>query len=115
MKRAFESSNDFSRVLPARTAAAVTTAAAAVSTAAAAIAAATTAAAAPTTIFAGFGFVDFQIATVDLFAVKVGNCRLCFGRRRHFDKSESARAAGFAVFDDVGRLDSTGFAKHGFQ
>src|SRR4051794_31445174 len=81
--------------LPAVFAAAVTAAAAIVSAAATAAA-----------LFLGLGFVDLEVTSVDLFAIEGCDSRFGFFSRRHFDESESARAAGLAVFDNVGRLDS---------
>src|SRR5690606_6660628 len=84
--------------------AAVTTAAAAISaTVSTAAESAASAAAAVTNL--GFRFVDFQLASVDFFAVKFGNSFFTFIGGRHFDKAETARAAGVTVFDNVGRFD----------
>src|SRR6185369_6147221 len=87
-------------------AAAISTAAAAAAnsttTATAAAVAATTAAAAA---FLRFGFVHFEFTPVNLFPVKLRDSVFCFFLRSHFDKTKSARAARFAIFDDIGRFD----------
>src|SRR5271170_148964 len=74
---------------------------------AATVTAAATAAAARTarTAAAGFrfrtGFIHFQIAAADVFAVERRDGFRCFSVIRHFHESEAARAAGLAIGGDV--------------
>ena len=76
-------------------------------TAAAAVAAAsTTATTAATAIFAGLSFVDLDLATSKIGAVQLGNGLFAIFLIRHFDKSETARAACFTILDDRSRLNS---------
>src|SRR5580698_3866267 len=42
----------------------------------------------------GTGFVNFQIATADIFAVERGDCFRCFSVVGHFDETEAAGASG---------------------
>jgi hypothetical protein len=95
------------------TATAISTAAAtfsAATTATAAIAAATTAASATTfALFHGTRFVDGQGPTVDFLAVELRDSGLRFIGSSHFDETEAAGAAGYAIVDhldprDVARL-----------
>src|SRR5215213_9118414 len=71
-------------------------------------AAAVAAKAAAAAIFTRLGFVDLDVATVDIFAVKAGDRGLRFFFRRHLDESESARAARVAVLDHAGCLNCAG-------
>ena len=61
----------------------------------------TSAATAATAIFAWLGFVDFQGATADFFAIELidGCCGFFLGR--HFDEGEPSRTSGVAVFHDT--------------
>jgi hypothetical protein len=92
-------------VAAASTAATTTTAAV---TAAVSTATATTAACA---IGLGLGFVDLKRAPVDFLTIKLLDGLFALGFRRHLDESKAAGAAGFAVFDYVGRLNRSYGAK----
>jgi hypothetical protein len=73
-------------------------------TTATAIAAATAATWAARTAAAGFfrpGFVDFEVAAADVFAVERGDGFGCLGIVGHFDETEAAGTAGFAIGGDV--------------
>jgi hypothetical protein len=83
----------------AATAAAVSTTAA-VAAAASATEPTSTATAAATTILTRLGFVNRQVTSVDLFAIKLGDGSLTLFFRRHFDETEPARAAGLSIFDN---------------
>lgn len=61
--------------------------------------AAATAEASPTAVSSRFGFVHGQIAPTKIFAIKLLDGRSRLFERRHFNKSEAARATGVAVFD----------------
>lgn len=61
------------------------------------------------------GFVHGNGATVQLFAIEGGNCRLRFRITAHFDKTETLGAARVAVDDDLRRLHRTMRAKLLFQ
>jgi hypothetical protein len=94
-------------------AAAVTTAAAraaavsAAATASAAAAAESTAAAgAASTGLTRFGLTNGDCATVELVAVETGDCRLAFSVIVHGNEREAAAAAGVAIGDDLGAIDS---------
>ena len=92
-------------------------AAAAIVASAAPIAAASAAATitAAAAIFLRFSFVDLQHAAIDLFAVELRDCLLAFVLGGHLDKAESARAAGFAVLDYVGRRDRSDLSEESFK
>jgi hypothetical protein len=107
-------------LLPAASATAITTtAAAAVSTTTATAAAVTTAAAATATatrtIFTRFSFVNVERAAIYFLAVELRDRCFAFFFRRHFDETESARAACFTIFDDVSRLNGPGLAEQLFE
>src|SRR5277367_5772684 len=57
------------------------------------------------TAAAGFrfrtGFIHFQIAAADVFAVERRDGFRCFSVVRHFHETEAARAAGLAIGGDV--------------
>jgi hypothetical protein len=89
-------------------AAAATTAAVAATTAAAA-AATTAVAAAPAGLLAGL--VDDQAAAFERVAVQCANRGLRRFVGGHRDETESARAAGFAIGDDLGIDDFTVIAE----
>ena len=73
---------------------------------------ATAAAAAATGVFAtgtarfhGFGFVDGQVTSVMVLAMKGVDGALAFFGAAHGDKTEAAGAAGFPIHDQVGFSD----------
>src|SRR6266545_3128329 len=89
-------------LLPARLA--LVTTAITATIAAATITAATTAATvttttAATTIGSRLGFVDCEITTAKILAVKLLDRRRRFFRSCHFHKGKTARAAGVAILD----------------
>ena len=68
------------------------------------IAAATAATWAARTAAAGFfrpGFVDFEVAAADVFAIERGNGFGCLGIVGHFDETEAAGTASLAIGGDV--------------
>jgi hypothetical protein len=81
----------------AAAATAVATTVVATATAEVAATAATTAATTATTAAAGLSFVDADGATHPLNILEIFNCLGLFGLVGHFDKSETALAAGVAV------------------
>jgi hypothetical protein len=83
----------------ATTAAATTTAAAEATTAAAAAAASAS--------FTRAGFVDGEIATINVLAVEGSDGSLSFRVVGHFDEAETAGAAGVTVHDEGRRSDLT--------
>src|SRR6266849_1711865 len=80
----------------------VATAATSVATAAAIAATATTSTAitAAGSISARPRFIHGQVASGELFAVKLFDRRGCFFRRGHFDKAKAARATRHPIFHD---------------
>jgi hypothetical protein len=83
-------------------ASAATAAASTTSAAATAVAAASTTSAAATTVFAWFGFIDRQRATVVFLAVEPLNGRLGLLIAAHLYESESLATAAFAILDYLG-------------
>ena len=71
----------------------------------------TTAAAATAASFHRLGFVDRQVTTVVVLAVKSVDGALAFFGAAHGDKSETAGAVRFAIHDQVGFSDSTVLGK----
>src|SRR5206468_11991739 len=51
-------------------------------------------------VFAGLGLIDRESATLELGAIQGGNGG--FTAIAHFDEAETARAARFAIADDLG-------------
>ena len=80
----------------------------AAATTAAAAAAAETAATAAGTIFAGTRFIDGEGATVEFFAVEIGNGFGRFFLRAHGDEGETAGLAREFVHDQFARCDIAG-------
>ena len=61
--------------------------------------AAAAAKAAAAAILARFGFIDSQVAAVELLAIALSDRRLGLFLRGHFDEAEAARTSGVAVLD----------------
>ena len=60
--------------------------------------------AAAAAVLTRFGFVHFQLASLELFSVQFRDRVFAVFLRRHFDEAETARAARVAVFDDRRRF-----------
>jgi hypothetical protein len=111
------------KVLPPGLAITTAATAAAVAAAAAAITAVTTTATATTTktatstaataatILAGFGFINGEAASIDFFAIKLGNSGRAFLLARHFDEAKATWASRVAVFHDARWFDGASLSK----
>ena len=64
--------------------------------------------------FTGLRFVDLQVASLAVGTVQRLDGLAC-AFVVHFHEAEATGAAGFAIFDDVGRADLTVLGKHGVQ
>ena len=64
--------------------------------------------------FTGLRFVDLQVASLAVGTVQRLDGLAC-AFVIHFDEAEATGAAGFAIFNDVGRADLTVLGKHGVQ
>jgi hypothetical protein len=71
----------------------------------------TTTATAAAASFHRLGFVDREVATVVVLAVKGVNGALAFFGAAHGDESETAGTVRFAIHDEVGFSDSTMLGK----
>jgi hypothetical protein len=80
-------------------------------TATAIASAATTPAATSATIFAGTGFVNDHITAVILLPIKLCDRAVSSVFASHLYESEPARTAGFAIHNDVSRVDFAGRRK----
>src|SRR5437870_3718068 len=57
-------------------------------------------------------FVDGEVTSADFFAIESRDCFLGSGVVRHLHKTETLRASGIAIRDDLNRFNLADLAEH---